>query len=71
MLITTGISSFISSPICSHTLYYTIYQEESQVKNVQYLLSVQVLKGLLAKGLITKKEFRKIDAKNRKTFLED
>ncbi|GAB6157843.1 hypothetical protein JCM39194_10430 [Desulfotomaculum varum] len=37
-------------------------------QSVEYLLSRQLLKKLLAEGFITEEEFIKIDAENRKTF---
>ncbi|WP_278335852.1 SHOCT domain-containing protein [Petroclostridium xylanilyticum] len=37
-------------------------------QSVEYLLSKELLKKLLAEGFITEEEFIKIDAENRKTF---
>jgi len=37
-------------------------------QSVEYLLSRQLLKKLLAEGFITEEEFIKIDTENRKIF---
>jgi hypothetical protein len=40
----------------------------SEKASVEYLISRHLLKQLLAKGLITRDEFERIDAENKKSF---
>lgn len=40
----------------------------SEQASVEYLISRQLLKQLLAKGLITEDEYKHIDALNRSSF---
>lgn len=37
----------------------------------EYEVALHILKGMLQKGLISKEEFFKIDAENKRTFLGD
>ncbi|WP_425057937.1 hypothetical protein SCACP_25080 [Sporomusa carbonis] len=38
--------------------------------SIEYLISRHLLKQLLAKELITQEEFERIDAENRKSFVQ-
>ncbi len=37
----------------------------------EYEVASHIIKSMLQKGLITKKEYEKIDAENRRTFIND
>jgi hypothetical protein len=41
------------------------------VLSVKYEIARQIILGLLKKGLISKAEFKAIDAENRKSFLPE
>lgn len=36
----------------------------------EYEVALHIIKGMLQKGLITRKEFDKIDAENKRSFIE-
>lgn len=37
----------------------------------EYEVAIHIIKSMLQKGLITKKEYEKIDAKNKQTFIDE
>lgn len=41
----------------------------NQVVSNEYEVALQIIKGMLQTGIITLKEFNKIDEKNRKVFI--
>ena len=43
--------------------------ELKNIKSVEYDIALNIITGMLQKGLISQSEFEKIDAENKRTFI--